>query len=33
MSYLYFLFLRVVSYLEGEDQIIGFAVFLALMHV
>jgi hypothetical protein len=31
MSYLYFLFLRVVSYLEGEDQIIGFAVFLALM--
>lgn len=31
MSYLYFLFLRVISYLEAENQIIVFAVFLALM--
>ena len=31
MSYLYFLFLRIVSSLEGEDQVIGFTVFLLLM--
>lgn len=33
MSYLYFLFLRVVSYLEGNNQIIGFAAFLLLITV
>lgn len=31
MSYLYFLFLRLVSYFEGENQIIGFAIFLLLI--
>lgn len=31
MSYLYFLFLRVISYLEEENQIIGVTVFLTLM--
>lgn len=31
MSYLYFLFLRVVSYLEGNNQIIGFALVLLLI--
>jgi len=31
MSYLYFLFLRVISYLEGNNQIVGFVAFLLLI--